>query len=315
MTTAPANPSSTPGFWARAQLIAADIKLAHSVFALPFAMLGGLLAWRARRESLLALVIPMLLICVCMVAARTWAMVVNRLADRSIDAANPRTSRRAFAAGTLRARDGYTALALSAGLFFAACAGFGVLRNNWWPLLCAPAVLIWIAFYSYTKRFTALCHLFLGGALATSPLAAAVAIGGITAIGAHDPGPSAWLIAVMVLTWVAGFDVIYALQDIDFDRGAGLNSIPSKLGWRGAAWISRALHLVAITSLAAAWLVSPALGIGFGLGVAATAALLIAEHAVLARRGKAGIQPAFFTLNGVIAVVLGVGGGVDVLLG
>jgi 4-hydroxybenzoate polyprenyltransferase len=294
-------------------LIARDIKLAHSVFALPFALLGAFLVaprgqaggvdW-TRMAGLLALVL------VCMVAARTWAMVVNRLADRAIDAANPRTKGRVFASGALPAAAGWATLAACAGLFLAACSLFGVFFDNWWPAILAIPVLAWIAFYSFTKRFTWLCHVFLGGALAASPLAAAIAVGGIQTL----TDPALWLLAGMVLLWVAGFDAIYALQDLDFDRTAGLRSIPARFGWRRANTLSRLMHAGAAACLVAVLVVEPRFGVIFGLGVAAAISLLVYEHVVLVRRGAAGIPMAFFTLNGMVSVLLGLTGIADVLV-
>ncbi len=308
MSASPA-PVSDP--LAKLALAASDIKLAHSLFAIPFAVLAAFLAgpgsagttnW-GRFAGQLGLVV------VCMFFARTWAMLVNRLADRRLDAGNPRTAGRAFASGRLTERDGLMLLAASAAGFFAACASFGFFFGNWWPAWGAAPVLAWIALYSYTKRFTILCHLFLGGALAVSPIAAGVAI------DPHSLGsPTLWLIAVMVLLWVAGFDVIYALQDLDHDRRAGLYSIPSRLGPNRGIAISRALHAGCFAALVAAWRTQPGFGALFGSAVVLTGALLIAEHAVLARRGRAGLQMAFFTLNGVISVVLGLAGSIDVLL-
>ncbi len=297
-----------PGLLGKAAIAAGDIKLAHSVFALPFALLAAFLAagepigWR-RFAGQLGLIL------VCMVFARTWAMLVNRLADRRLDAENPRTARRAFAAGVLSARDGAVFLGVSGVGFCGACLLFGVLYGNWWPAGGALPVLGWIALYSFTKRFTALCHVFLGAALAISPIAAAVAVDPAT-LGAAW----AWLLAGMVLLWVAGFDVIYALQDLDHDRGAGLHSIPSRLGAGGAIWVSRGLHLACFALLLGMWRVS-GLGAIFGVAVGLTGVLLVAEHAVLARRGKAGLEMAFFTLNGVISVTLGLAGVADLFLG
>ncbi len=314
MTHAPAiRPTSLP---ARLAVAVRDIKLAHSVFALPFAVLGSFLAaprhadagvrW-SRFAGMLALVVA------CMFFARTWAMLVNRVADARIDAANPRTARRAFAAGTLTGRDGVLMLGASAAGFLACCAGFGLFFGNWWPLMLGGPVLAWIGFYSFTKRFTFLCHVFLGGALAASPLAAAIAVGGIDAVIA-PVSMALWWLAGMVLLWVAGFDVIYALQDLDYDREVGLNSVPARFGWRGAAWISRAMHAGALACLVMAWQTEPAFGAVFGAGVALVAAVLAYEHVVLAQRGRAGIPMAFFTLNGVVSCVLGVAGVVDVLV-
>lgn len=305
-----------PGPMARLSLALADIKLAHSVFALPFAVLGAFLAapraedtgivW-SRFAGMLGLVI------LCMFFARTWAMLVNRVADARIDAANPRTARRAFAAGRLTGRDGALMLGASAAGFLVCCAGFGWFFGNWWPLMLGAPVLLWIGFYSFTKRFTFLCHVFLGGALAASPLAAAIAVGGIGAVTGSD-ATALWWLAGMVLLWVAGFDVIYALQDLDYDREVGLNSVPARFGWRGAAWISRAMHAGALACLVMAWRAEPAFGGVFGAGVALVAAVLAYEHVVLAKRGRAGIPMAFFTLNGVVSCVLGVAGVVDVLV-
>ena len=292
----------------RLVLAATDIKLAHSVFALPFAILGGALAadfsLGARTLSL-----QFVLIVVCMVSARSWAMLVNRLADAKIDTNNPRTAQRAIASGRLSVRDGWMLALTSAAVFIISAAAFWPALGNPWPAMLSVPVLGFIALYSYTKRFTALCHVFLGAALAISPVAAALAI---------DPAslttsPTVWAIAGFVLFWVAGFDVIYALQDLDFDRDAGLKSIPSWLGWRGAIWISRAAHAVALGFMVWAWLAEPRFGIIFALGgLVPLAVLLFAEHAVLAVRGRAGLAMAFFTLNGVASVVLGLAGLADI---
>ncbi|MEM9560846.1 MAG: 4-hydroxybenzoate octaprenyltransferase, partial [Planctomycetota bacterium] len=253
----------------------------------------------------------LVLVVLCMVFARTWAMLVNRVADRRLDAANPRTARRAFASGELSTRDGALLLIASALAFIACCALFGVFYGNWLPAVLALPVLLWIAFYSFTKRFTWLCHVFLGGALAASPIAAAIAVGP----DQLTQSPAVFWIAGMVLCWVAGFDVIYALQDLDYDRGAGLHSIPAAFGWRGAAWISRALHAGALACLVFAWRAEPTFGVIFLSGVAAVAGLLVWEHVTLAKRGRAGIPMAFFTLNGVVSLILGGAGVIDTLTG
>jgi len=338
-------------------LALADIKLAHSVFALPFAILAAVLVapvpefsiaivedatWPApdpapeRPVAWGVFGVMVVLILACMVSARTWAMLVNRVADRGFDADNPRTARRAFARGDLTGRDGMWLLGGSAGAFVACCALFGVLFANWWPALLSLPVLAWIALYSFTKRFTWLCHLFLGGALAASPLAAAIAVDGwfeslwpwfhegtridlsrepaVSTIHFTEPGVAIPWLAAMVLFWVAGFDVIYALQDLDFDRGAGLKSVPARFGWRGAVWIARALHALALASLGVAWWIEPRFGVVFGVGFGVVALTLVLEHTVLARRGHAGIPMAFFTLNGVVSLALGGAGVLDALL-
>ena len=305
----------TPSALGRFLIALGDIKLAHSIFALPFAVLGAFLVAPRIGDDPYAIdwlhFLPMLvLIVLCMVFARTWAMLVNRIADRRIDADNPRTARRAFASGALGIRDGVLMLLGSAAGFIGVCALFGVLFGNWWPAILAVPVLLWIGFYSLTKRFTWWCHVFLGGALAASPIAAAIAV---------DPGllhhtPAVFWIAGMVVCWVAGFDVIYALQDLDYDRSVGLNSIPARFGWKRAAWLSRGLHLLAIGCLAAAWLGEEAFGGVFLGAIIVVGVVLVYEHLVLARRGRAGIPMAFFTLNGAVSIVLGLAGCADLLV-
>lgn len=306
---ATSEPAPRSTFVGVARSIAGDIKLAHSVFALPFALLGAFLS-RPAAESAATFALKLTLIVVCMVCARTWAMLFNRLVDRAIDAANPRTRRRVFASGRLHPRAGWAAALVSAVLFIVATAGFLPAGANPWPLALSIPVLVFIAGYSYTKRFTWLCHLYLGLALAASPAAAAIAI---------DPAslarsPSILLLCGMVTVWVAGFDVIYALQDTAFDRTAGLHSMPSRLGPAAAIWISRGLHLIAALLLGAAWWCDTRFGAVFGASVALAWALLAAEHVVLARRGEAGLDMAFFTLNGVMSCVVGAAGCLDLAL-
>lgn len=310
-----ADAPTVPPLGSRVRLALEDIKLAHSVFALPFALLGAVMVIdrvpAGERWLLLGLIV------VCMVAARTWAMLVNRLADHRLDKDNPRTARRAIASGALRVRDGWSLALLSAGLFLAGCAGFLVVSANPVPLILGVPVLGWIALYSYTKRFTALCHLFLGSALAISPLCAVLAIDPLTmGILGGELGPTGWsviLLCAFVALWVAGFDVAYALQDFEYDRSVGLHSVPSALGVRGSLWVSRGLHGLAYGALVRAWLVEPRFGAIFGGAVLGVAGLLIYEHLVLAKRGVAGLPLAFFTLNGVVSLVLGVLGIVNLL--
>ena len=290
--------------------MAADIKLAHSIFALPFAILAAVLAGPGRDASAAqwkAFGFTLLLVVICMVCARTWAMLFNRLVDRGFDSGNARTARRVFAAGTLSAKTGWMAAGLAAAGFVGACSLFWLLNSNPWPLILSLPVLAWIAFYSLTKRFTALCHVFLGGALAASPLAAAIAVNPQQVLSM----PSiAWL-AAFVLCWVAGFDIIYALADQDFDRSRGLSSIPAKLGTRGAILVSRGLHAAAAACLVTAWRQETRFGWIFGCAVVLVAALLVLEHVIVAKRGKAGLDMAFFTVNGVVSCILGVLGIVD----
>ncbi len=310
-------PTASP--FARVTLALRDIKLAHSVFALPFAVLAAFLT--APRDGKEGWILwgrfggMLVLVVACMFFARTWAMLVNRVADARIDAANPRTAGRAFAAGAISRRDGVLLLAACAVAFMGCCVGFGLAFGNWWPVMLGLPVLVWIGFYSFTKRFTWLCHVFLGGALAASPLAAAIATQGMAPFANATPDGLAILaLAGMVLCWVAGFDVIYALQDLDYDRDVGLHSVPARFGWRRAVWISRGLHAASLGSLIAAWRLSPQLGVIFGGAVALVAGVLVYEHAVLARRGRAGIPMAFFTLNGLISCTLGLAGVVDAVV-
>jgi len=308
-----------PPLTARLALALRDIKIAHSVFALPFAILAAFLATPAlaagapadRTDLWKRFALQLALVVACMVAARTWAMLVNRIADHRLDAQNPRTARRAVASGALRRRDATIFAAASALAFFLCCAAFLALDHNAWPLILALPTLAWIAFYSFTKRFTALCHLFLGGALAASPLAAAIAV----RPEALADTPALWAIAAMVVLWVAGFDVLYALQDVEFDREAGLFSLPAKLGPRTAVWLSRAMHLGAVGALLAAWRLDARLNTLFLAACAAIALLLILEHAVLAKKGLRALPIAFFTINGVVSCLLGVVGVADLFTG
>ena len=311
----------------------ADIKLAHTVFALPFAVLAAFLVAPRGADGAIAwgpFSGQLGLVVVCMVCARTWAMVVNRLADHRFDGANPRTARRAIPGGRVTVRQGWVVALAAAALFWACASLFWVCFGNAWPAILAVPVLGWIALYSYTKRFTMLCHLFLGSALAASPIAAAIAVGGmrvfldggtipgasglpVVAMWIPEAGKAILMLAIFVMLWVAGFDVAYALQDLDFDRRMGLRSIPARLGVRGALWVSRGLH-----ALAFACLVLVARGGSFGpaftVATIGVGALLVFEHTVLARRGVAGLPMAFFTVNGIISVTVALAGIADILM-
>ncbi|MEM9065811.1 MAG: 4-hydroxybenzoate octaprenyltransferase [Planctomycetota bacterium] len=297
-----------PGPWRAVAGVLGDIKLAHTVFAMPFAVLAVFLA-RDPDAGLIWTGVQLVLVVACMFFARTWAMLVNRIVDARIDVANPRTAGRAVASGRVSEREAWAVAVGCAGLFLAVCALFWALLDNPWPLAFGIPVLAWIAFYSITKRFTRWCHLFLGGALAASPIAAAIAVRPEALLDTE----AIWWLAGMVMLWVAGFDVLYALQDEVFDRDRGLHSIPAAHGARGAVWMSRAMHLGAVFSLAMAWRVDPRLGVFFGGAVIFAAALLVLEHVVVSRQGLRGLPLAFFTLNGVISVLLGVVGSAETL--
>lgn len=310
MTEARSIPSSRlAGAWRAAAIIAADVRLAHTVFALPFALLGAVMAARPSGAPPVALAGPLVLVVAAMVTGRTWAMLANRWLDREIDARNPRTSGRALPSGRLSSRAAIVALGVLAALFVAIASGFGLLWGNWWPLLAAPAVLAWIGAYALLKRRSLLCHVYLGSSLAISPLAAALAIDP-AALGSQ---PALWLLSLMVLAWVAGFDVIYALQDVAVDRRDGLHSMPARLGPGGAMAASRGLHLLALAALVAAARLDARLGLAFAVACALVGALLLVEHATVHRWGTTRLALSFFTINGVISVVLGAAGIADVL--
>ncbi len=296
-----------------AREIAADIKLHHSVFALPFAVLGAFMAaapagsagvqW-TRFGGQLALIV------VAMVFARTVAMLANRLLDRSIDARNPRTAGRALPSGRLSPAAALTVLAGCTAGFGVVCLAFGAFYDNWWPAWLGGPVLAWLAVYPLLKRFTALCHLYLGASLAMSPPAAAIAV---------DPGslagqPSLWMLAAMVMCWVAGFDIIYALQDVEVDRRDGHFSLPARLGAPAALLVSRCLHALAVACLVAAVLLDRRLDMLFGAGAAIVTVLLVYEHLTVTRWGSTRMALAFFTLNGIIGCVLGLLGVADILV-
>ena len=283
----------------RVRTFASLVKLSHSVFALPFALLS-LLAATAGRPSPSVL----LLVVAAVVAARTAAMAYNRYADRDIDRSNPRTAGREIPRGVVSPR---AALALTAA------SGFVFLGVCWLlsPLCFVLAVptLAWLLAYSHMKRFSALCHVWLGIALGLSPLAAWVAADG--AFSARLAAPL--VLGVGVALWVAGFDVLYACQDEAFDRAHGLHSIPARFGVRRAMWCSRALHAGAVVGFASFGLLVP-LGIAYQAGVGLAVLLLVWEHRLLRPDHLAHMQSAFFTANGAIAIAMFAAGCIDIYL-
>jgi len=295
---------------ARARVIAGDIKLAHSVFALPFALLGAVMAlahggsidWRSA-------MMPFVMVVAAMVSGRSAAMVANRLLDREIDARNPRTAGRALPSGQLSTREAVTALVASSFLFVAFCAWFGIDRGNWWPLILSIPVLAWITLYGLLKRFTWACHLWLGASLAMSVPAAALAVEPASLSSA-----AIWWLAAAVFAWVAGFDVIYALQDIEVDRAEGLHSVPARFGWSGALAASRSLHAVAVAALVLAWSADIRLGAPFAAAVVVATLLLVLEHATVRRWGTSRMALTFFTINGCVSIVLGGAGVIGLIL-
>ncbi len=281
------------------------IKFSHSVFALPFALLATFLAARPALPG----GVQIGLIVVCMVAARSAAMTFNRLVDLPFDAANPRTAGRALVRGTISRRAAWAFFGLAGGAFALGCAGFQfwVQPANPWPLrLCAP-VLAWLCLYSYTKRLTRWSHLVLGTGIAMAPVAAWIAISPDTL------GLTAWLLMAAVALWIAGFDLIYACQDVDFDRRAGLHSVPARLGVPAALWMARGFHALTVIGLiAVGW--SANLGVLYFVGVGAVALLLVVEHALVSPRDLSRVNLAFFTVNGAVGLLLGTLGVLDVVL-
>ncbi|MFW6060594.1 MAG: UbiA-like polyprenyltransferase [Phycisphaeraceae bacterium] len=306
MTSSVSTP--TVSFTGRVAALAQDIKLAHSVFALPFALLATFLA--AGSAGRLPTAVTLGLIVLCMFTARTVAMAINRWADASMDAANPRTAQRAIPRGVV-SREFVLGAAIACGIaFIVAASGFYFLNDNPWPVLLSPVVLAYLAAYSFTKRITWLCHVVLGGALALSPIAAVIAV---------EPGylgdPAPWLLAGVVVCWVAGFDVLYALQDLRFDREAGVFSMPANLGVGPALWISRGLHALVVAGLVALVWRSDLLGVVFAVAAGLAVVLLVFEHALVWAGRTQHMKIAFGTLNGIISVALGAAGIVDVVVG
>ncbi|MGA7358611.1 MAG: UbiA-like polyprenyltransferase [Candidatus Sulfotelmatobacter sp.] len=272
------------------------IKWEHSIFALPFALCGAMLA-----ASGLPTVHQLFWIVIAMLAARSAAMAFNRLADATIDAANPRTRTRALPAGHLSPTFVATFVIVSCALFILAAS-----QLNRFSLWLSPVALAVLLLYSYTKRFTRLSHLVLGLALGIAPAAAWIAVRG-------SLDPRILLLTAAVAFWVAGFDVLYACQDFEFDRDAGLHSIPRHIGIGPALWIARAFHIIMLILLVA---LLPAFGLGkLALcGVIAVMLLLLYEHSLVKPDDLSRLNDAFFTMNGVISVVFALFVAADLLL-
>ena len=279
------------------------IRFSHTVFALPFALMAALLAWRATGAGPAKIAWDLLGVTLCMALARGAAMAFNRLADRRIDAANPRTAGRHIPAGVLSP-------AAVAVFTAACCAGFVaatlLFLPNRWPLYLSVPVLTWLLGYSLAKRFTWLCHWWLSAALALAPVAACVAVAGRVE-------PWAWWLAAAVTLWVGGFDILYACQDADFDRQAKLNSVPARFGVPAALRIAAAGHAACGFALIGLW-TSAGLGWVFGAGVLAVCGLLIYEHALVRPYDLSRVGRAFFTVNAVISLGLLAALGADLLL-
>jgi 4-hydroxybenzoate polyprenyltransferase len=261
------------------------IKWEHSVFALPFAMCGAMLAARG-----LPTTAQLGWIVLCMVSARSAAMAFNRLADAQIDAANPRTATRAIPAGSLSQKFVALFVMASCGVFVLAAA-----QLNRLALSLSPVALGVVLLYSFTKRFTRWSHLVLGLALGVAPAAAWIAVRG-------SLDSRILILTAAVTFWVGGFDVLYACQDLHFDRSHGLYSVPQAYGVKGALYFARTLHLLMLFLLIG-FVAAFGLGKLAVLGVIAVALLLVYEHSLVSSDDLSRLDAAFFTMNGVIAVV------------
>lgn len=274
-------------FWIKLKTTLEMIKFEHTLFALPFAFLGAVLAadglptWQ-----------QILWITVAMFGARSAAMTFNRIIDRDIDARNPRTANRELPSGKLSVSFAWAFFIASVTLFLLAAYSL-----NWLTFALSPVALLSILGYSYAKRFTSFAHLILGWSLAISPTAAWIAVRG--AIDSEVP----LLLSLLVMMWTAGFDVLYACQDYDFDRKTGLRSIPARFGIKRSLWIARMFHFQAFIVLLLLFLVTN-LGWLALVGVAAVGALMIYQHTLVKPNDLSRMNAAFFTTNAFVSVIL-----------
>lgn len=263
------------------------IKFEHTLFALPFAFLGAIMAANGLPEWR-----QILWITVAMFGARSAAMTFNRIVDRDIDARNPRTAGRELPSGKLSVGFAWAFLYVSIGVFLLASYSL-----NWLTFALSPVALICVLGYSYAKRFTAAAHILLGLALAISPSAAWIAVRGTLS----DEIPI--LLSLMVLMWTAGFDVLYACQDFEFDRRSGLHSIPARFGIARSLWIARLFHVQAFIVLLILFLVSGLGSLALG-GVVAVGLLLVYQHTLVKADDLTKMNAAFFTTNAFVSVIL-----------
>ena len=264
------------------------VRLPHTVFALPFALVGVTIASRITPVTWR----DVLWVTVAFTAARFAAMGFNRIADRRIDALNPRTAQRELPRGAIGVVEASVAVAVASALFLVAA-----WRLNPLCFALAPVALAWVFFYSFTKRFTRWAHLVLGLGLGIAPVGGYLAVTGAWS----RPWWVLLLLAAAVMSWVGGFDIFYALQDVSFDREHGLHSLPATLGEAGAIWVARVLHATTVVALAA---VGVGIGAGwlYGIGVAVVAGLLAYEHSLVRVDDLSRLDAAFFTMNGILSI-------------
>jgi 4-hydroxybenzoate polyprenyltransferase len=282
--------------FARIKQLLELVRFSHTVFALPFALFSAALAWRDtafRGRDLLGILL-------CMVFARSAAMAFNRLADRGLDAGNPRTARRHLPAGLLTARAVWAFTAVCSLGFVVATLLF---LPNYLPLLLSVPVLAFLLGYSYAKRWTVWCHYWLSAALMLSPIAVWIAVRGTV-------GWPPVLLGLVIFFWVGGFDIIYACQDADIDRHSGLFSVPARWGIPAALRIAFISHLLTIAGLLGLWYVAD-LGLVFLIGTLAVAGLLLYEHRLVRPDDLTRVNVAFFHVNAVVSIGLLVVGLID----
>lgn len=291
------------------------IRFSHTLFALPFALLAAVMAWStpAPDGSQIGFQ-PWHLagILICMVGARSAAMAFNRLVDRRVDAENPRTKSRHLPAGLLSVSSVACFTLGTSGLFIA---GTLLFLPNWLPLALSLPVLLFLLGYSYAKRFTSLAHFWLGLALMLAPVCAWIALRGEILLEHPLDLLPAVILGGAVLAWVGGFDIIYACQDADFDRGARLRSIPAAVGVLGALRLAAVCHLATLGLLALLPLACPEVGLGwiYAAGIAAVSVLLVVEHALVRPNDLTRVNVAFFNINVVISMGLFIVGTIDLL--
>ncbi len=293
------------------------VRFSHTLFALPFALLASAWAWivppSLEGTSVSFRWLDLLGILLCMVAARSFAMAMNRLVDERFDAANPRTAIRHLPA-KLMSRNEVLGFGLAAGLVFVAATA--LFLPNPLPLILSLPVLAVLLGYSYGKRFTWLVHFWLGIALMLAPICAWIAIRGTQVMGHPADLLPAVGLGILVLLWVSGFDIIYACQDFQFDRQAGLHSVPARFGIRGALGIAKSLHFAMFLTAIGLTFAFPQLSLGwiFRVAVIAVGVLLWLEHSVVSETRMDRMQLAFFQLNVTISLVLLVAGSLDAYL-
>lgn len=272
------------------------VKFSHTIFAMPFAMIGfclGVVHAESAQLMWQVLLVKLLLVLVCMITARSAAMAFNRYLDRNIDAKNPRTAQREIPAGVITAKNALNFVILNCVLFVIA-----TYFINTVCLVLSPVALFVILFYSYTKRFTPLCHLVLGLGLSLAPIGAYLAVTGVFNL-------LPVLFSLAVICWVSGFDVIYALQDIDFDQSQQLYSIPSILGKKRALNVSNLLHIVSGLLVIFAGTYGH-FHVLYWIGIAVFVGMLIYQHSIVSPHDLSRVNIAFMTANGVASVVFGV---------